>query len=120
MAQQSALKISANAERRQAERRPIRFVAHVAEGSGRARPVQVVNVSRNGFMAECELVPKRGTVISFAAPNGESFSAVVRWARDGRIGCAFAVPLEWEDLVGLGLDELDSDDMPAAPRKPKR
>ena len=115
----NALKISAHEERRQAERRPIRFVAHVAEGSGRARPVQVLNISRDGFMAECALPLKRGAVISFAAPNGESFSAVIRWARDGRIGCRFAMPLEWEDLVGLGLDELDSDDIPAAPRKPR-
>ena len=56
MAQQ-ALKM---VERRQGERTPIRFIAHVAEGSGRARPVRVLNISREGFMAECELAPKRG------------------------------------------------------------
>ena len=91
------------------------FLPSVAAGDKPWKPV-----SDLGFMAECDLAPKRGAVISFAAPNGESFSAVIRWARDGRIGCRFATPLEWEDLVGLGLDELDSDEVPAAPRKPKR
>ena len=114
---QHALKM---VERRQGERTPIRFVAHVAEASGRARPVQVLNISREGFMARCDLPLKRGATIGFTAPNGETFSATIRWAQDGRIGCRFATPLEWEDVLGLGLDELDPDALPAAPRKPKR
>lgn len=118
---QHALKLSASQERRQAERRAIRFVAHIAEGAGKALPVKVLNISRTGFMAETGVVLKRGARIAFAAPNGETFSAIVRWAQDGRIGCAFATELGWEDLLGLGLEELDSDELPRpARRKPGR
>ena len=120
MSHRHAIKPSANPDRRQGERRAIRFVAEIADGPGRALSVRVLNISRGGFMAECEGGLKLRSVISFAAPNGETFPAKVRWVKDGRIGCEFVNPLEWEDVLGLGLEELDSGELPPAAAASKR
>lgn len=99
-------------DRRGGERLPIRFVADIEDGSGCAVAVQVMNVSRQGFMADCGGSLPTGSTITFTAPNAETFRARVQWARDGRIGCLFEEELDWEDLLGLGLEELGSDDVP--------
>ena len=116
---QHAFDPSAAQDRRQGERLPIRFVAQVAEGAGPAIAVQVLNLSRTGFMASCHGGPHAGAAISFAAPNGETLPATVQWAREGRIGCRFATELSWEDVLGLGLDELDSEELPEPDAPPR-
>ena len=103
-------------ERRDVDRLPIRFTAKLDDGSGRSVPVTVMNLSRCGFMAHCETPLPIGSDATFTAPNGETFLAQVRWALEGHIGCAFHEELGWEDVLGLGLEELSAGDIPGPQR----
>lgn len=91
---------------REVDRLGVRFTANVEAGPRGLVPVQVMNVSRRGFMALCDTPLPVGALITFTAPSGESFTAQIRWALDGRIGCRFEAELGWEDVLGLGIEEL--------------
>ncbi|HEY0625554.1 MAG TPA: PilZ domain-containing protein [Allosphingosinicella sp.] len=98
--------------RRDSDRLSIRFTANVADGEGGQVAVRVINLSRQGFMADCDAGLPVGTITTFTAPNGETFSAELRWAEHGRIGCRFEQELSWEDVLGLGLEELNAGEVP--------
>ena len=104
------------ADRRDTDRLPICFTATIDDGAGRAVPVKVMNLSRRGFMAHCEAPLQIGAEAVFTAPNGETVAAQVRWALEGHIGCAFRDELGWEDVLGLGLEELSAGDVPEPQR----
>ena len=107
---------ASHSERRDVDRLPICFTAELEDGSGRSVAVRVMNLSRCGFMAHCETPLPIGAATTFTAPNGERFAAQVRWALEGHIGCAFLEELGWEDVLGLGLEELSAGDVPEPQR----
>ncbi|MFK3888015.1 PilZ domain-containing protein [Sphingomonas sp. NPDC079357] len=58
--------------------------------SGESRLVTIVNVSLNGFMARSDDAFAVGDLVTVTLPVAGSFTAEVRWALGGRIGCKLA------------------------------
>lgn len=79
----------------------MRFSAALVRLDGTRLPINVLNVSRYGFMAEGAAMFARGDGVTLRLQDGAIFPATISWARDERIGAAFVVPLVSEDLVKL-------------------
>lgn len=92
---------SPNIDARRAERFDVRFSASLVRLDGTRLSVTVLNVSRYGFMAEGAAMFARGDGVTLRLNDGSIFPATISWARDDRMGAAFAVPLVSEDLVKL-------------------
>lgn len=58
--------------------------------TGDARLVTIVNVSPNGFMARSDGAFAVGDIVAVTLPVAGCFTAEVRWALGGRIGCKLA------------------------------
>jgi hypothetical protein len=57
---------------------------------GEPRMVTIVNVSPNGFMARSDEAFAPGDAVTVTLPVAGCFTAQVRWALGGRIGCRLA------------------------------
>ena len=57
-------------------------------------PARLVNVSSRGFMARSNALIDPGTRIWLTLPGLPRVSAVVMWAKGGRLGGEFAAPID--------------------------
>ncbi len=58
--------------------------------------VRILDISENGFRAQCEAVVKAGSCISLDVPGVGPVDAQVSWRRDGQLGASFLQPIEIE------------------------
>lgn len=77
-------------ERRQSERDEVFYRTRASVTGLGIFPVQVVNISANGFMARTETELPVGQELTIRLPVVGEVKAEVRWALGGRIGCQFA------------------------------
>jgi len=66
----------------------------ILEFRGRRHEVRLANVSRSGAMLIFSLIPHIGETISIRLAGRRTLSGSVCWVRDGKIGIAFAGPVE--------------------------
>ena len=66
----------------------------VIEFRGRKHVVRLINVSTSGAMLVFPYTPNIGERLPLHLLDQGLVTAQVRWAKDGRIGLSFAVPLE--------------------------
>ena len=55
---------------------------------------RLVNISSHGFMVESEALIAAGSRVWLTLPGAGRVNALVIWARNGRIGGAFAEPVD--------------------------
>lgn len=77
-------------ERRQSDREDVFHRTRVTAGGFGSVPVQVVNISANGFMARTEAELPIGHPLTIRLPIVGEVQAEVRWTLGGRVGCQFA------------------------------
>jgi hypothetical protein len=71
------------------ERIRVEFRTRLRLRDGRETAVEVRNLSRRGFMADCEEAIAPGTDLLLHLPGIGWVLAAVRWNRELRIGCKF-------------------------------
>lgn len=77
-------------DRRESEREEVFYRTRAsAPGLGNF-PVQLVNISANGFMIRTDTDVAIGDRLSLRLPVVGEVQAEVRWALGGRVGCQFA------------------------------
>ncbi len=62
----------------------------LTNAGGTALLATIVNLSPNGFMARCDEAIAVGDTVTVTLPVAGTFTAEVRWALGGRIGCKLA------------------------------
>jgi hypothetical protein len=77
-------------DRRQSERDEVFYRTRASTPGLGSFPVQVVNISANGFMVRAEAELPVGQPLSIRLPVIGEVKAEVRWSLGGRIGCQFA------------------------------
>jgi hypothetical protein len=88
-------------DRRESEREEVFYRTRaVANGFG-SLPVQVVNISANGFMARSETELPIGHPLTIRLPIVGEIKAEVRWALGGRIGCQFVRMIDFAPYLEL-------------------
>ena len=88
-------------ERRQSEREEVFYRTRATPAGMSSVPVQVVNISANGFMARAEIDLPIGHPLSIRLPVVGEIRAEVRWALGGRIGCQFARMIDFAPYLEL-------------------
>jgi hypothetical protein len=90
---------SSVAERRRADREPVKVDARVRELGSEGCGARVLNISSTGFMAETTDEFEIGARVWLILPGRERANAVVRWSNGERIGAEFAEPIDTEGLL---------------------
>ena len=90
------------AERRDQPRSAVELDAHVREMGTTGTEARVLNISRDGFMAEISTEHEVGARVWLILPGRERASAIVRWIAAGKLGAQFAEPLSDEALAQIG------------------
>lgn len=88
-------------ERRQSEREEVFYRTRVMANGFGSLPVQVVNISANGFMARSETELPIGHPLTIRLPVVGEVKAEVRWALGGRIGCQFVRMIAFPSYLEL-------------------
>ena len=85
------------ADRRQAERKPIAVGATMRELGASGVDATVLNISERGFMAVAEGQFEVGSRVWLILPGGrQRANAVVKWVAGGKLGAEFAGPVQLE------------------------
>lgn len=95
-------------ERRESEREEVFYRTRASVAGNASFPVQVVNISANGFMIRTETDVPIGHALTIRLPVVGEVKAEVRWALGGRIGCQFARMIglaPYLDLLGALLKD---------------
>jgi hypothetical protein len=66
----------------------------VMEHEGRRHVVRLVNISRSGTMVIFPLMPHIGDRVRLQMFGRDQQAGTICWARDGRVGITFDVPLD--------------------------
>lgn len=77
-------------DRRESERDEVFYRTRASAPGLGSFPVQVVNISANGFMARAETDLPVGQLLTIRFPVIGEAKAEVRWSLGGRIGCQFS------------------------------
>ena len=88
-------------ERRQSDREEVFYRTRATANGFGSLPVQVVNISANGFMARCESELPIGHPLTIRLPIVGEVKAEVRWALGGRVGCQFIRMIEFAPYLEL-------------------
>lgn len=88
-------------ERRQAEREEVFYRTRATPLGMNSLPVQVVNISANGFMARTEIDLPIGHPLSIRLPVVGDIKAEIRWTLGGRIGCQFMQMIAFAPYLDL-------------------
>jgi hypothetical protein len=98
----------AQPDRRQSERDEVFYRSRASVAGLGSFPIQVVNISANGFMARTETELAVGQSLTIRLPVVGEMKAEVRWALGGRVGCQFARMIElafYLELLGTLLKD---------------
>ena len=90
-----------NLDRRQDDRDEVSFRTRASAAGLGSVPIQVVNISANGFMARTEAPLPIGQALTVRLPVVGEMKAEVRWALGGRIGCQFTRMIALADYLDL-------------------
>ena len=63
-------------------------------GDAPAVPMRVRNISSGGLMGEVDLALATGELVELSLKSVGQIEGIVAWADEGRIGIAFAVPVD--------------------------
>ena len=85
---------------RRSERVPVDEKARLRPNGWSSIEVRLVDLSEDGFRAECEATILRGSPIRIDLPGLGETEAQVTWRRRGEIGARFIVPI---DLSRAGI-----------------
>ena len=88
------------AERRRAPRRAVEIDARVRELGTEGCEAKILNLSKSGFMAECDADFEVGARIWLLIAGQDRAAAEVRWTDGNRLGAEFAEPLDSIALAG--------------------
>lgn len=95
-------------DRRDAPREEVYYRTRAQSAGLGATPIQIVNISANGFMARTEAPFGPGDSLSIRLPVIGEIAAEVRWSLGGRIGCQFTRMIElapYLELLGALVKE---------------
>lgn len=87
-----------SANRRQAERLPVKIKAKLRELGNLGNEARVLNLSETGFMAATDADFAVGARVWLMLPGRDRANAVVRWVEAGRIGAEFTEPFAVEGV----------------------
>ena len=90
-----------DAERRRSERDEVFYRTAPRLADGTRTPIDIVNLSRTGFMARSEAQIAEGTRLRIKLPVIGEVEALVVWALGGRIGAEFRVVLDSASYFNL-------------------
>ena len=79
---------------RRSERMPVDEQARLHPNAWSSLEVRIVDLSAEGFRAECEATILRGSAIRLDLPGVGETEAQVSWRRTGEIGARFLVPID--------------------------
>ena len=85
-------------ERRRSPRLPVELEAKMRELGASGVEAKVLNISKQGFMAESEARFEVGSRVWLMLPGRERANAVIKWTAGDKIGAEFAEPLSLQDL----------------------
>lgn len=85
-------------ERRRMSRFPVELQARVRELGANGVEARVLNISKQGFMAETDGDFGVGTRIWLMLPGQNRANATVKWVAGDRIGAEFTTPQVLEEL----------------------
>lgn len=88
-------------DRRQSERDEVFYRTRAGAPALGNFPVQVVNISANGFMARTETELAVGQTLTIRLPVVGEVKAEVRWSLGGRVGCQFVRMIELASYLEL-------------------
>lgn len=92
-------------DRRDSDREEVFYRTRATPTGMASLPVQIVNISANGFMARTEADLPVGHKLTVRLPVVGEIEADVRWSLGGRIGCQFARIIPFAPYLEL-LGEL--------------
>ena len=81
-------------ERRRMEREEVFYRTMLTATGGATVPVDLVNISRTGFMARTDAPLTEGTRARIRLPVTSEMDARIVWALGGRVGAEFREPIE--------------------------
>ena len=98
--------LAAGAEQRQTRRRAVNFAAILESEGVSSHPVNVLDVSEQGFriVTEAEVTP--GSSMLIKLPGLEAVRATIVWASNGEIGCSFEEELHPASIRALTADPM--------------
>lgn len=76
-------------ELRRSRRRVVNFAAMLDTEGRSAHPVQVLDLSAQGFRLSVQHEVEEGSSLLIKLPGTEALRARIVWARDGQVGCEF-------------------------------
>jgi hypothetical protein len=68
--------------------------------------VRIIDLSAEGFRAECEATVLRGSLVTVTLPGLGDVEAQVSWRRRGELGARFLAPI---DLAEIGIAPVPSE-----------
>ena len=86
-------------EERRHDRCHTHIPARLLLATGELVCANIMNVSKHGFMAECDAEPASGDPIELEVVGYLPFHARVVWCADGRVGCEFTRILSFEHFT---------------------
>jgi len=89
---------------RRSERVPVDEKARLRPNGWSSLEVRIVDLSEDGFRAECEATILCGSPIRIELPGLGEAEAQVTWRRRGEIGARFVLPI---DLARCGIAEVN-------------
>lgn len=99
------------AEGRRAERRVVNLAASLREPGAAIIDAEVLNLSTDGYMAQCDLPLEQGQVVYLKLPGIEALKSRVVWVEDGKAGFEFSTPIH-----RAIIDQLTENERKTAPR----